>query len=151
MVSIGAGSGASSSIDAEGKRVAAIGVIAELRHPHLVVMRAMEDEGFEPELGGGRRLSELQAEGALPLSVALRILLDAMTGLAKLHRVSAAGRTLDFVHGEVMPTNIVVGRDGIARLVPLVTAHWSPSSPPAPEVTGYTAPEIGRASCRERV
>jgi len=138
----GAGAGASgASIDAEGKRVAAIGVIAELRHAHLIVMRAAAGGGFEPELAGGRVLSELQVEGSPPLRVTLRILLDAMSGLATLHRVRAAGRPLDFVHGEVMPANIVVGRDGIARLVPLVAAHWSTSSPPALEAVGYAAPE----------
>jgi serine/threonine-protein kinase len=87
-------------------------------------------------------LSELrETKGPLSLRIALRILLDAMSGLSALHRARGAGKPLGFVHGEVTPESIVVGKDGVARLIPLVKAHWSPS-PPAPiHATGYTAPE----------
>jgi serine/threonine-protein kinase len=116
--------------------------IAALRHPHLVIMRALESGGFEAELAGGRRLSDLlRSKGPLSLRVALRILLDAMSGLSALHRVHRDGNPLNFVHGEVTPDNIILGTDGVARLVPLVQAHWQPGSTVSPGATGYTSPE----------
>jgi serine/threonine-protein kinase len=76
----------------------------------------------------------------LPLRVGLRILLDALSGVAAVHQATQNGTPIDFVHGEVAPSNIIVGRDGVARLVPVLPAHWS-GTPPNPEATGYMAPE----------
>src|SRR5262249_39397962 len=94
---------------AEEKRLARVRAIAELRHPHLIVMRELEEGGYVAEIGSGLTLSELQeARGPLPLRVSLRILLDAMSGLSALHRARVGPKSLDFVHGEVTPDNIVV-------------------------------------------
>jgi len=121
-------------------------IIADLRHPHLIFMRrSAEGSGFEPELAGGMSLGELSRSDAgwfpLPLRVSLRILLDAMSGLAAVHQATQNGKTVDFVHGEVAPSNIYVGRDGIGRLVPVLPAHWNETAAPNPDVTGYIAPE----------
>jgi serine/threonine-protein kinase len=87
-------------------------------------------------------LAELRRErGRLPTHVAVRILLDALSGLAALHHVKVGGRPAGFVHGEVTPSNIIVGPDGIGRLVPLVPSHWDDTAPPSADATGYTAPE----------
>ena len=123
-----------------------LAVIADLRHPHLIVMRKSADgPGFEPELAGGMSLAELSRSEAgwfpLPLRVSLRVLLDAMSGLAAIHQATQNGKPLDFVHGEMAPSNIFVGRDGLGRLVPVLHAHWSEGSAANPEVTGYIAPE----------
>jgi serine/threonine-protein kinase len=127
---------------AEEKRVAVVQAIAELRHPHLVAMRERGDGGYEADLGASRSLAELQAaRGPLPLRAALRILLDALSGLSALHRARVGAKNLDFVHGEVTPDNVIVGPDGVARLVPLVEAHWSPTPRDTPRARGYTAPE----------
>jgi serine/threonine-protein kinase len=119
--------------------------IADLRHPHLVVMRRTEGAGFEPEIAGAMSLSELSRSDAggfpLPLRVGLRILLDALSGLAAVHEATQHGKPLDFVHGGVAPSNIFIGRDGVGRLVPVLPAHWSDGAPPSPDVTGYMAPE----------
>jgi hypothetical protein len=142
MNSMGVGAEGPVATGPDDRRLATIVTIAELRHPHLVVMNIADDgSGFEPELSGGRLLSELQrAEGgSLTLSISLRILVDAMSGLAALHHARADGSPLDFVHGEFTPANIVVGRDGVARLVPLVKTHWSPSEPPPPETCSAPA------------
>jgi serine/threonine-protein kinase len=126
----------------EEEHLARVRAIAELRHPHLIVMWPDDEGGFEAELGAGRTLAELQAaHGPLPLAIALRILLDAMSGLSALHRARVGSQTLDFVHGEVTPNNIVVGRDGVARLVPIVETHWSAVALPPADARGYTAPE----------
>jgi serine/threonine-protein kinase len=126
----------------EEKRLARVRAIAELRHPHLIVMRELDDGGYVAEIGSGLTLGELQeARGPLPLRVSLRILLDAMSGLSALHRARIGAKTLDFVHGELTPDNIVIGTDGAARLVPLVESHWLPGASAAAEASGYTAPE----------
>ncbi|MCS6899335.1 MAG: serine/threonine-protein kinase [Myxococcales bacterium] len=78
----------------------------------------------------------------IPVGVKLRILLDALAGLAALHETSVEGRVL--LHGDLTPSNIVVGLDGVTRLCDLGLA--------IPERTGgtaefrgtaaYTAPEV---------
>jgi serine/threonine-protein kinase len=144
MNSMGVGTSGPVATGSDDRRLATIVAIAELRHPHLVVMNIADDgSGFEPDLSGGRVLTELQrAEGgSLPLSISLRILVDAMSGLAALHHARADGSPLDFIHGEFTPANIIVGRDGVGRLVPLVKAHWSPGEPSPPEATAHSAPE----------
>jgi len=75
------------------------------------------------------------------LRVQVRLLLDALSGLAALHQAKLNGKPLSFVHGEFAPHNILVGRDGIARLIPLVKSHWMDPPVPAPESLGYVAPE----------
>ncbi|HUR56287.1 MAG TPA: hypothetical protein VM029_01160 [Opitutaceae bacterium] len=121
-------------------------VIADLRHLHLIVVRrSAEGVGFEPESVGGMSLAELSRidAGGFPLAlrVGLRILLDALSGLAAVHEATQHGKPLDFVHGEVAPSNIFIGRDGVGRLVPVVPAHWNDGAPSNPDVTGYLAPE----------
>jgi serine/threonine-protein kinase len=121
-------------------------VIADLRHPHLIVMRRSADgAGFEPEIGGGMSLAELSRSEAgwfpLPLRVGLRILLDALSGLAAIHQATQNARPLEFVHGELAPSNIYVGTDGVGRLTPVLPAHWNEKAQPGPDVTGYIAPE----------
>jgi serine/threonine protein kinase len=120
--------------------------VVELRHPHLVVMRPLPGQlGFEPEMAGGERLSQLcrvkYASRPIPLRFGLRILLDTLSGLAALHGAKKNGRPLGLSHGQVAPSNIVVGRDGIARLIPVVNAHWDKGALPNPEASGYAAPE----------
>ncbi len=130
----------SAPIRAEANGLAKVRAIAVLRHPHVVAMWPGADGGFEFDAGDGRSLSELLATrgSALPLRVALRILLDVLSGLSALHRADQGGKALNFVHGEVMPANIIVGSDGVARLVPLVKSHWSPASPLPPAAAGYS-------------
>lgn len=52
-----------------------------------------------------------------PAAVAIRLLLDALAGLAYVHSVREPdGRPLVLVHRDVTPGNVLVGYDGIARL-----------------------------------
>jgi hypothetical protein len=142
----GAGAPASDRPPASADHRTALQVIADLRHPHLLVTRRKIDGvGFETELGGGMSLAELSRSEAgwfpLPLRVGLRILLDALSGLAAIHQATQNGKPLEFVHGEVAPSNIFVGQDGLGRLVPVLPAHWDERAHPNPDVTGYIAPE----------
>jgi serine/threonine-protein kinase len=127
-------------------RLAVVHAIAAIRHPHLIVMSKVSDgAGFEPETNAGLSLFQvsraLEGFGPLSLRFGLRILLDTLSGLGALHRAEGDGQSMGFVHGGVAPGTIVVGRDGIARLIPLVPAHWGPVGEPDRHVLGYTAPE----------
>src|SRR5438067_2074009 len=76
---------------ASGRRLAMAHAAAQFGHPHLVEMRPLsgDDLEFEPDLRGGLRLSEICrlrfGGGPAPLMFGLRILLDALSGLAALH------------------------------------------------------------------
>lgn len=63
----------------------------------------------------GGTLAELLAHGPMPRRVALGILRDALAGLAALHRIETPNGH-GFIHRDVSPQNIFVGRDGRARL-----------------------------------
>lgn len=120
--------------------IASLRAIAALRSPHLaLVRRASLGLGFELESGNQKTLAEIEevlgGPGRLALPYSLRWLLDMLTGLGVLHRA------LGFVHGEVQPENIVIGDDGVGRLVPVVRAHWVRGAERAPERLYYLAPE----------
>src|SRR5689334_16286847 len=87
-------------------------VVADLRHPHLTAMKSVPD-GVEPERASGCSLAELQQAAELPLRISLRILLDVLSGIAAIHHAKLDGKPMGFVHGEVAPANIIVGRDGV--------------------------------------
>jgi serine/threonine protein kinase len=95
--------------------------------------------GFEPAGGNQKTLLEVQdalgGPGRLLLPYSLRWLLDACAGLSLLHR------SLGFVHGEVTPEAVVLGEDGIGRLMPVVRAHWARGEEPTSELLYYLAPE----------
>jgi serine/threonine-protein kinase len=53
----------------------------------------------------------------LPLPVALRIFLDILAGLHAAHELTdSEGAPLQLVHRDISPQNVLVGRDGIARI-----------------------------------
>jgi serine/threonine protein kinase len=124
------------------KKLATARAMARFSHPYLVEMRPVSPEEleFEPELRGGMRLRDVCrirfGSGPVPLAFGLRILLDALSGLAALH-----GASLGFCHGEVAPCNVVLGVDGKARLIPVVAAHFAERAPPDPDAAGFAAPE----------
>jgi serine/threonine-protein kinase len=58
-----------------------------------------------------------RAKGPLPLGAVLAVVVDALRGLHAAHEARAAdGTPLDVVHRDVSPQNILVGRDGLARI-----------------------------------
>jgi hypothetical protein len=120
--------------------IASLRAIAALKSPHLALVRpARIGLGFELTGGNQKTLAEIEdhlgGPGRLALPYSLRLLLDALTGLGVLHR------TLGFVHGEVQPEHVVIGDDGIGRLIPVVRAHWVRGEARAPERLYYLAPE----------
>jgi serine/threonine-protein kinase len=68
----------------------------------------------------GVRWSELAARGT-PLAVALRVFVDLLSGLSALHDLrDAAQKPLGLIHGALSPDAVIVGSDGVARLVDCV-------------------------------
>jgi serine/threonine protein kinase len=120
--------------------IASLRAIAALKSPHLALVRpARIGLGFESAGANQKTLLEVErvlgGPGRLSLPYSLRWLLDVMTGLGVLHR------TLGFVHGEVQPEHVVLGEDGVGRLIPVVRAHWVRGEQRAPERLYYLAPE----------
>jgi serine/threonine protein kinase len=59
-----------------------------------------------------------RARIGVPAPVAVRIVVDALSGLHAAHEArDAEGRRLGIVHGDVSPRNLIVGTDGFTRIV----------------------------------
>ena len=103
-------------------------------HPHLVALERTAG-GYAAPREATRGWFDLQPQRGLAgygLARALRMLLDALSGLTALEATrTAAGQP--FVHGEFVPSMLRVDRSGAARLIPLAPRHWSTlGSLPAP-------------------
>jgi serine/threonine-protein kinase len=116
--------------------------VARLRHPNLVRMLPLPGgAGLSPLIGDARRLADFTLPAGtfkrFDLEQVVRLLLDVLSGLAALHEVVTDGQS--FVHGEASPQHIFVDEHGTARLVPLLSSHFTGSR--RPEHDGYLAPE----------
>lgn len=99
---------------------------AAIHHRNVVRVSELGFEGELPfivmEYVEGSSLVELrralaEANRALDVPVALRILIDALSGLEAAHVLSdESGRPLGIIHRDVSPHNVLVGSDGVTRL-----------------------------------
>jgi len=100
---------------------------ANIQSPYVVATYDLGREGDETlymalEMVLGRTLRELgdaaeSAGKAMPLDVALTILVHAALGLEDAHRAkNSSGEPLDLVHRDISPHNVLVGLDGRARI-----------------------------------
>jgi serine/threonine protein kinase len=111
-----------------------------VRHPNLAPIVRAEPRGgalvVATELVHGERLDELVAasNAALSLPVRLRILVDVLAGLSAVHETGTALRCLG-------PAHVIVGADGIARIVHVARAALAPSAL-SPDLRAYVAPEL---------
>lgn len=100
---------------------------AQIRHPNVVGTLDISDtqgDGFflVMEYVEGDHFGALLRQAAkggvrLPVPVVARIVMDALTGLSAAHGLTdASGRPLEIVHRDISPHNILVGKDGVARI-----------------------------------
>lgn len=100
---------------------------SRLQHPNCVAPRdvvVLDGEVFVVmDYVHGVTLSQLikaaQHAGAeIPLSIVCRIMSDMLAGLhAAHHAADAVGRPLELVHRDVSPQNVIVGSDGLSRVI----------------------------------
>jgi serine/threonine protein kinase len=87
--------------------------VVALDHELLLVMEYVAGESLAHLLKAAR-VSGKQA----PIPVVVDILIQALSGLHAAHEaVDEAGQPLDIVHRDVSPQNILVGTDGVARVL----------------------------------
>lgn len=111
-----------------------------LSHPNLVAtldVGAVDDQLYvASELVLGKDTGyiadrlRMQSQGG-PAAVALRLILDGLAGLAYVHGATeTGGASLELVHRDVTPGNLLVGYDGRARLADfgLAKSHLSERS-----------------------
>lgn len=127
-------------------------IVARLRHPHVIeVLDVDQAEGqyfIAMEYIAGQNLRELLRDRALrarPVfgaALAARLFRDIADALAAVH---AAG----LVHRDVTPNNIMIGDDGVAKLIDFGVARVMRAAPATSPGTlkgkcGYMAPEYVR-------
>ena len=100
---------------------------ARIRHPNVVPtidISDTQDAGYYlvMEYIEGDHLGALLQQAyklgtRLPPPIALRVIVDALEGLAAAHELTdESGRRINLVHRDVSPHNVMVGTDGIARI-----------------------------------
>ena len=124
---------------------------ALVQHANVVDVRDVQIEGEQLTLVmdyiEGASLAELLTGGAIPPPCALRIAIEAATGLHAAHElIDERGRPVGLIHRDVSPQNLLVGLDGTTRVadfgVATITKAATLSDPEA--VRGklaYMAPE----------
>lgn len=120
--------------------------IATLTSPNLPRVRDVAVRGEDlvayTELVDGEKLAALWRPDGLPLEIALRVLVDVLSGVATLHNLrDARQQPLKLAHGELSPATIVFGLDGVARILHAV-ARRSPGVLPDPGSVRTMAPEV---------
>ncbi len=95
--------------------------MAALTHPNVVTLHTLAEDGGRPflvmELVDGPSLAHvLRERGRLPLSEALPILRAVADGLAALHEAGLS-------HGDVKPSNILLGPGRAAKLTDMGLSH----------------------------
>lgn len=97
-------------------------IAARIRHPNaltaLDVVAAKGEMYIVMDYIHGESLGKLLRGGPLPLDVASGISTQALLGLHAAHEATdERGQPLEIVHRDVSPQNILVGVDGVARVV----------------------------------
>ena len=99
---------------------------ARIHHPNVVATLDVGDDEvlyLVMEYIDGDRMSDLrnvalQKHQRIPVPILLRIGIDALTGLHAAHETQEPdGRLLNLVHRDISPQNILVGCDGVTRIL----------------------------------
>jgi serine/threonine-protein kinase len=137
--------GASAPGDADLRREARR--ISTLANPHLARVREVAVRGDDLVVFGdfldGEKLAEVWKPGDwLPIDVGLRVLLDVLTGVGALHGLRDANQQpMKLTHGELSPATILVGIDGVGRVLHSIARRAVGAVPEAASVP-YLAPEV---------
>jgi serine/threonine-protein kinase len=102
-------------------------IAGAIRHANVVKVLDVGDDGeggvylvmeyVEGEVLSGLMRRVEKKHETVPRAIAMRILVDALSGLHAAHEAKDPdGRILDLVHRDVSPQNILVGVDGVVRL-----------------------------------
>ena len=103
-------------------------IASRIRHPNVVaVLDVVEEPGegvclvmdyVEGASLGALVRASLRAAGAPPAAgIVTALIAGALRGLHAAHEATANGTSLGIVHRDVSPQNVLVGKDGIARIV----------------------------------
>lgn len=103
-------------------------IVSRIRHPNVVptidVVAAEGELLLVMEYVHGEslsrlcRLDEQRDARSIPRPVALAVMIGVLEGLHAAHEAtSSSGELLEVVHRDVSPQNVVVGLDGLARLI----------------------------------
>lgn len=114
----------------------------ELAGPVLTIATELLDGTTLHDLLEAAKAERIDArDPLLPFPVLARILLDVLGGLHALHGLRDGLNTpIGAIHGEVCPSNIVIGKDGITRIVNVLRARPVVLGDDS-EAVGYAAPE----------
>lgn len=120
--------------------------IATLASPNLARVREVVTRGDDlivfTELIDGDKLEDLWQSRKLPLELALRVIVDVLAGVGAVHNLrDSKQQPMKLAHGELAPATIVLGLDGVARLLHSI-ARRAPSAAAEPASLGYLAPEV---------
>lgn len=127
-------------------------IVTSIRHPNVVpVLDVVSTPGnllLVMEYVHGASLSTLFANGAVPPAIASAIVIAVLEGLHAAHEARGPGGTpLDVIHRDVSPQNVIVGQDGMARVLDFGIAkaatqlHESTTGTGAKGKLKYMAPE----------
>jgi serine/threonine-protein kinase len=130
---------------------------ARVRHPNVVptldVVASKGDVLLVLEYVHGEALSTLcriqvkQRKDHIPVDIAVTIMRDVLGGLDAVHEATdERGRSLGLVHRDISPPNVIVGVDGLSRVLDFGIAkaleHIEESDPNRVKgKTGYLSPE----------
>lgn len=101
-------------------------VAAKIRHPNVAEILAVgDDDGvmyIAMEWVDGETFGAVQeasrTSGGVPLPILLRMASDVCAGLHAAHELrDEAGHLLDLVHRDINPSNVLVGTDGVSKVV----------------------------------
>lgn len=130
---------------------------ARIRHPNVVPTLDVVADGTElilvmdyvhgDALSSLLRTLRLKSESIVPLEITTAIISDVLRGLAFAHATTNThGEPLNIVHCDVSPQNILVGADGVSRVLDFGIAKATTSLPESSSGVlrgkpGYVAPE----------
>lgn len=120
--------------------------ISTLASPTVARVRQLSVRGDDlvvySDFVDGEKLAETWISGTMPLEVALRVILDVLSGVGAIHGLKdAKHQPMQLAHGEVSTATIVFGVDGVARVLHPIARRF-PDARSEEASLGYLAVEV---------